>query len=318
MGLNFSADVAEKFKDEYGGHPLICRLAASFTYKEVRDARIDLPVRFSSSDLTKSRVERDASLVFYCGHVISELRDFYPDEYQVFELLACGNVADYIEFSSLPEFQSHLNSYGLVKSISGLPAVAIEVVGAYVAIEVARREGRKTIQKLVAADIRPKWLATRVNNIDSALDELHRMAKTGVSPMVFGPNKYPESHMFMNSIPVTSKEQFQAFVNVCNRCFVESIDSYGSSIGDNAYFWGVFKTAYPHLQKALNRIKVYRHNEFHLQLTEGVDAVYRSYLLQDLEGRSPAAVEELWFTLQQCVMDSLWNSIQVELSRYGR
>ncbi|MDV5825724.1 AAA family ATPase [Sphingobium naphthae] len=318
MGLKFSPDVSEKFKEEYGGHPLLCRLAASFTYKTIRESGVELPVAINYSDMASSRIDRDANLVFYCGHVISELRDFYPDEYQVFELLACGDVADYLEFASLPELQSHLKSYGLVKSVDGTPLVAIEVVGTHVAIEAARRDGRKTIQKLVEEGARQKWLEGRVENIDGAFDELQRVAKAGASPILFGPNNYPESHMFMRSVVVNNKEQFQSFVNTCNRCFVESIDRYGASIGDNGYFWGVLKAAYPSLHKSLNRIKVYRHNEFHLELNDNVDAVYRAYITQDLEGRSPARVEELWFTLQQSILDSLWNSVQVELSRYGR
>lgn len=317
MGLRFSPDIAEEFKEEYGGHPLLCRLAASFTYKKIRDSKLDLPVNISSSSMKVSRSERDASLVFYCGHVISELRDFYPDEYQVFELLCCNNISDYLEFSSFPEFHNHLDSYGLVKVTDGVPAVAIEVVGSHVAIEAARREGRRTIQKLVPVDERDKWLALRLENIDSALGELHRISKANSFPLLFGPNKYPESHEFINSTVVESKEQFQSFVNVCNRCFVESIESYGTSIGKTSYFWNEFKTAYLSLQKSLNRIKVYRHNEFHLELNESIDVVYRKYLLQDLEGRNPSAVPDLWFTLQQAILDSLWNSIQVELSRYG-
>lgn len=318
MGLRFHTDVAEVFKEEYGGHPLLCRLAASFTYKAIRDSKVRLPVSIYKAEIEAARSERDASLVFYCGHVISELRDFYPDEYQVFELLAAGHIADYLEFSSIPEFQSHLISYGLVKTVDGLPSVAIQVVGAHVAIEAARREGRKTIQRLVATADREKWLRDRVANIDGALDEMHRIAKSGSLPLIFGPNKYPESHRFINSAVVNSKEDFQSFVNSCNRCFVESVESYGVSIGEGNYFWSNFKTAYPNLQNSLNRIKVYRHNEFHLELNENVDAVYRDYLDQDLEGRNLSAVDDRWFTLQQAVLDSLWNSVQVELSRYGR
>lgn len=318
MGLKFSFAVAEEFKEEYGGHPLLCRLAASFTYKSIRESGVDLPVSISESDMAAARSERDASLIFYCGHVISELRDFYPDEYQVFELLAAGHIADYLDFSAIPEFQSHLVSYGLVKTVDGLPSVAIQVVGAHVAIEAARREGRKTIQRLVAVAERGKWLTDRVGNIDIALDELHRIAKSNSLPLIFGPNKYPESHRFISSAVVSSKEDFQAFVNVCNRCFVESVESYGTSVSKRGYFWGEFKSAYPNLQKSLNRIKVYRHNEFHLDLNDDVDAVYRDYLHQDLEGRKPSSVDDLWFRLQQAILDSLWNSVQVELSRYGK
>ena len=110
----------------------------------------------------------------------------------------------------------------------------------------------------------------------------------------------------------------QLFLNTCNRCFVESIETYGKSIGKQHYFWNEIKLTYPRLFNALHRIKIYRHNEFHLQLNNSADDAYRTYIRQDLENRDPSSVDELAFTLQQATLDSLWNNLQVELSRYGR
>lgn len=318
MGLKFEPDVADFFEKEYGGHPLLCRLAASFTYKKVIQSGHELPINVNLSALEKASPERNRNLVFYCGHVVSELLDFYPEEYQVFELLACGQVADYLEFSAIPEFSSHLTSYGLVEDVEGVPTVAIEVVGTYVALEAARREGRKTIQKLVDVKNRESWITEMVKNIDSAFEDIHRIEKTFGSVSLFGPNKYPESHNFMSLKPVRNKNDLQIFLNICNRCFVESIEVVGRSLNDPGYFWGRVKQAYPQLHQALHRIKIYRHNEFHMELNDTVDQVYRSFLRQDLENRDPKNVTDLWFTLQQATIESLWNALQIELSRYGR
>lgn len=317
MGLKFTPEAANTFVIEYGGHPLLCRLAASFTYRQVRESGAKLPVTILPKTLKEWRSDRDGDLVFYCEHVVSELRDFYPDEYHVFELLACGGVADYIELAALPEYSAHLNSFGLVKAVSGVPTVAIEVVGMHVALACARREGRKTIQKLVESKKREEWMAERIRNLDLALNELHRLAKSGRCPLLFGPNKYPESHNFMSLKPVRDEDDLQRFLNICNRCLVESVELYGESVRKPKYFWSEVKAAYPALFQALHRIKVYRHSEFHMELKEAVDTAYRSFLQQDLEGREPRNVLDLYFTLQQAVLDSLWNAIQVELSRYG-
>ena len=48
-----------------------------------------------------------------------------------------------------------------------------------------------------------------------------------------------------------------------------------------------------------------------------VDSQLEEYLKVDLEGRSPAQVQELWFVLQQCVLDGLFAGIQVELNRFN-
>lgn len=318
MGLKFVPETAVVFDREYGGHPLLCRLAASFTYKKLKELSQELPVKVDGDFLSKHRASRDENLVFYCGHVVSELRDFYPDEYQVFELLACGQLGDYLDFAVLPEYSSHLASYGLVKSENGVPTVAIDVVGAHVALEAARREGRQTIQKLVPPKDRAKWMTARLTNIDAALGDLHKLSAAGECPVLFGPNRYPESHKFIALRPIQSQRGFQEFLNVCNLCFVESIEAYGKSAGVSNYFWKELKLSYPSLHKALHRIKVYRHNEFHSTLDVAVEEAYRYFMKQDLEGRAPAAVEDLWFTLQQATLDSFWNALQIELSRYGR
>lgn len=318
MGIKFKSQVADIFMSEYGGHPLLCRLAASFTYQQFILEGRKLPIEVGTSEIEKQKSIRDERLVFYCGHVISELRDFYPDEYQVFELLACGEVANYLDFTTLPEYKTHLESYGLVATIDHSPNVAIPVVGTHVALEVARREGRKTIQKLIPASDRLHWIKKRTQDIDASFSDLQRTAKSDGAPLLFGPNNYPESHNFINLTAVKDLEALQSFLNVCNRCFVESIEIYGRSIGKDGYFWADIKSAYPRLHNSLHRIKVYRHNEFHLELNDSVDAAYRQFLRQDLENREPANVSELAFTLQQAVLDSLWNNLQVELSRYGR
>lgn len=318
MGIKFQPQAADIFMSEYGGHPLLCRLAASFTYKQFILEGKSLPINVSTPEIEKQKSLRDEGLVFYCGHVISELRDFYPDEYQVFELLACGEVANYLDFTTLPEYKTHLESYGLVTMVDHSPNVAIPVVGTHVALEVARREGRKTIQKLIPVSGRLNWIKKRTQDINAAFSDLQRAGRSEGAPLLFGPNNYPESHRFMNVSAVEDLDALQSFLNVCNRCFVESIEIYGKSIERDSYFWVDIKRAYPRLHHSLHRIKVYRHNEFHLQLNDSVDDVYRKFLRQDLENRDPANVSELAFTLQQAVLDSLWNNLQVELSRYGR
>lgn len=317
MGMKFTVDASDAFMLEYGGHPLLCRLAASYTHKELQKSNSTLPVQISSKELASKKAERDAGLIFYCGHVISELREFYPDEYQVFELLAQGQMADYLQFATIPEYRVHLESYGLVSITDRTPQVAIPVVGTHVALEAARREGRQTIQRLVPLPDRADWLRERVEDINLALNDLHRTAVKAGLPPLFGPNSYPESHRFMSLEVAQDIDELQSFLNVCNRCFVESIETFGKSIGDEKYFWTSVKSKYKSLHRALHRIKVYRHNEFHLQLTDATDDVYRAFLRQDLEGRDPTSVDELAFTLQQSVLDSLWNGVQLELSRYG-
>ncbi|MFG6535753.1 AAA family ATPase [Sulfitobacter sp. CS16] len=316
MGVKFQPNTASIFMSEYGGHPLLCRLAASSTYQMAIGESQNLPVSINAAALERQKSERDEGLVFYCGHVVSELRDFYPDEYQVFELLACGHIADYLEFSTLPELRTHLQSYGLVTAKEGVPIVSIPVVGTHVALERARKEGRKTIQKLIAYGERSSWLKKRLKDINQAFSDLRRSAKLADANPLFGANTFPDSHKFMTITVVNDRDSLQSFLSTLNLCLVESIEIYGKSIGNEGYFWNEIRSSYPRLHQSLHRIKVYRHEKFHLELNDTVEAAYRKFIEQDLEGRDPSSVDELEFTIQQAVLDSLWNNLQIELSRY--
>ena len=56
----------------------------------------------------------DVEFAYYFKHVVSELQKFYPEEYEMFELLASGQTADFIELSAITEYTKHLYSYGLL------------------------------------------------------------------------------------------------------------------------------------------------------------------------------------------------------------
>ena len=85
-------------------------------------------------------------------------------------------------------------------------------------------------------------------------------------PKLFGENSFPEADRFVNVGPVSNEPEFENFFNICNRCFVESIEKYGKSLGKKKYFWNEIKSTYPALFDVLHRIKVYRHSSDHLEL----------------------------------------------------
>jgi len=251
--------------------------------------------------------------------VVSELKDFYPEEYTLLEWLAAGRTADYLEFAYYPEYIRHLKEYGLIgENIAGAPAVKLPVVAKYVALEEARREGRRTILRLIPKADRDAWLKRRINSIIDDFFELQRLITASSKPSLFGPNSFPESHRFASIEIAIDEAGFEAFINCCNRCFVEAIENYGKHQGKKNYFWEETKDSYPTLHYALHRIKIYRHQRMHIRLEPGVEAALQKFISQDLENREPRNVEELWFVLQQATLDALLNSLQVEISRLGK
>lgn len=316
MGLKFEQDAIQYLHERYGGHPLLTRIACSLINTDIRVAKVSRPVQITRESLLKDEDARDSDLAFYCRHVVSELRQFYPDEYSMLEMLASGQTSDFIEFARYPEYTKHLESYGLLTyDVHKLPRISIPVVGRYVGIDLAQREGRRTIYRVVSSNLRASWLTKRVSSIMHDmrfLEKLIQNAKAAV--LLFGVNSFPEAESFADIKVCESEADFDAFINACNRCFVESIENYGKSLLKSNYFWEDVKTTYPSLWYALQRIKTYRVNHMHLKLNLNANSNFLEYLKRDLENRIPSQVPDLFFVLQQCVLDGLLTGIQIEIN----
>ena len=316
MGLRFTEDAVSYVFDQYGGHPLLTRIACSIIHVRLRDSEETLPKVVDKIWLQTTEEYREAELSFYCNHVVSELRLFYPDEYEIMTEMARGNLADVYEFISDPTYTTHLNSYGLLKSDSlGRPSISISVVDRFIRLQYARDNGNQTILAIQPSQEREGWLKSRKRQIDANIGELQQVITNLKRPRLFGPNNYPESHRFFDIGVVSNESDFSTFINTCNRCFVEPIERYGRSIENSTYFWDDIGRNYPALSEALRRIKIYRHNRVHIRLTGQAVHELDFFLKRDLSGRSPSNVSELWFQLQQCVLDDLLVGILVETDR---
>lgn len=313
MGLRFSPPAVEHIQKHYGGHPLLTRIACSIFNAQCVDATLTRPIDVTVQKLLADQEERDNALVFYCRHVVSELRQFYLSEYEMLELLATGQVLDFLELDYQMDVTSHLVSYGLLqKAIGKVPAIAIPVIGQFVAVEQARRSGRRTITYVTAPDQRSNWLERRKESLLHDMRLLETTIVANRKAPLYGSASVPEADHFMQMKIATGADEFERFINVCNRCLVEGIENYGKSIGKAKYFWNEVKDQYPELQRALLRVKMYRHERFHLQLTESASAELVSFLKEDLGGKSPEATPDGYFILQQCVLDALLTAIQIE------
>lgn len=318
MGLSFSFEAAEYLHERYGGHPLLTRMACSEIHNAVeRQGRVR-PVELSRSDLVSDEENRDAELVFYCRHVVSELKKFYPDEYSLLEMLACGQIIDAMDLSVEPEYSRHLKEYGLLKIDNvGRPLFAIPVVGRHIGNEIARRERRRLVRVIVPLADRQRWVKRRAEMITREIRELCRVASIKTLPSLYGDNSFPEAERFLGVSVVSTNDEFVTFINICNRCFVESIERSGRTQNIRDYFWTTVKQAYPDLWDGLLRVKVYRNNDLHLDLSSSAEVELRRYLDHDLEGRRQVQVDEVYFVFQQSVLDGLLLGVQCELNRYS-
>lgn len=315
IGLKFDHTANDYIHKRYGGHPLLTRMACSVTNNIIKQKDEDRPVTLTMDRLQKEENQRDTELIFYCRHVVSELKQFYPDEYEMLELLASGQVHDFMELAAYPEFTKHLRSYGLLGEDNfKRPIVSIPVIERYIGLELARREGRQTIFRIIPKEDRGQWLEKRKSSVIHDLHLLERIIQQKGGPQLFGPNSFPQADEFICISVVETEKHFKDFIDICNKCFVESIENYGKSIGEKRYYWIQIKGVYPGMWQALHRIKMYRHDNLHLLLTEQASRELLEYLNQDLEGKNLASIKESYFILQQCVLDGLLTGIQIEIS----
>lgn len=316
MGLKFEHDTYAYIFTKYGGHPLLTRLACSFINRSIDDKKLPRPQTITLSSLKRDEEIRDADLLFYCSHVVSELKQFYPDEYDLLEILATGQIHDFTELAAYPEYTKHLYEYGLLeKNEHGYPQFVIDSVKRYIGLECARREKRKTIYRLIPPIERVSWLNRRINSILKDIRQLEISIKKHNRPSLFGVNSFPEADRLTNVELCNNENDFVSFINTMNRCFVESIETYGKSIKNSEYFWTTIKKEYPSLWYSLNRVKSYRIMSLHLVV---VNIESQKYIVEyqeiDLEGNHNGNVEDLYFRMQQATLDSLLAAIQMEIN----
>lgn len=310
MGLNFNYEAITLLYNQYNGHPMLLRLACSYINRQFENE--NRPITITKETVAGIQEGIDIELAYYFKHVVSEIQQFYPEEYEMFEMLASGQTSDFVELSQITEYTKHLYNYGLVaKNSNGTPYVKMPVAGRYVAMELAKKENRTTLYKVVELDKRSSWVSQRAKSIIRDIRQLELAIRGASKDKLFGDNSFPEAEKFASITPVASGAEFQSFFNICNRCFVESIENYGKSIGKTKYFWNEIKNSYPNLFNVLHRIKIYRHSEDHLMLKQDVAKKYSEYWSTDTQGISNP--DEQRFVIQQKLLEEFLTAIQIEI-----
>ena len=313
MGIKFEHDAISVLYKQYNGHPMLLRLACSYINRQYDNQ--NRPITISKEAVLKIQEEIDVELAYYFKHVVSEIQQFYPEEYEMLELLASGQTSDFMELSVLAEYTKHLYSYGLIaKNEFGMPYVKMPVAGRYVAIKKKKREKRGSLYKTIDKDKRQNWVQQRVRSIIRDLRQLETAIHGAGKNKLFGENSFPEAEKFAAVQPVSTEAQFENFINTCNKCFVEAIDNYGKSIGKDRYFWTDIKPTYSTLFDVLHRIRVYRHSSDHLKLKPDVAQKYKEYWEEDTQGITEES--EKYFVTQQRLLESFLTAIQVEMAAF--
>jgi hypothetical protein len=209
----------------YGGHPLLTRLACSFTNKAIIRDELKRPLQISKDRLLKEESQRESDLQFYCRHVVSELKQFYDVEYQLLEKIARGEIVDFLEFAAEPEFIKHLKGYGLIAVDKGRPDFKIPVIKRYIAFEAARQRKSGELRSMVPEHDRADWLERRKDGIFRDMKQFLKFCESNNKPALYGVPYIVEADQFASIKVSRSWSEFVAFINAMNQTFVEPIDN---------------------------------------------------------------------------------------------
>jgi hypothetical protein len=312
MGLKFEPIASQYLYSKYAGHPMLTRLACSYSAEIEKAKQTAFPVLIDEAFLKSTSTARDRELRFYCGHIVSELAKFYPEEYKLLELLSTGREAEFRELIRYNSAAIHLHKYGIVTN-GAIPQITYEVLNDYVAEENARREGRATKFYTIPLGERDVFAQQRIRSIVEDMRTLETSAREAGHPSLFGLNSFPEADKLLNINPPCDEKTLSSALTPLYRSFVESVDNYGTENKIKNYFWGIIKTYYPLLQDALLRIRLYRHQAQHLELKPNVQEQLNHFLSKDLEGDVTHKPERYWIQFQR-VLDELHRALQIEIS----
>lgn len=310
MGLRFEHEAIKLLYEQYGGHPMLTRLACSWLNRLFSEN--SRPITLNKQEVKNFQSDIDTDPVFYSyfGHVVSEIKQFYPDEYEMLEILASGQTDDFIELSHTNEFIQHLLAYGLISYSNNIPIISLPVAGKYIAIELAKREGRKIPYKLVKDNNRNNWIMHRVDVIIETMRNFEDAIRLAKKPLLYGINSFSEAEKLKFIPVVCDKDTFATFINTLYRCFVESIINYGRSINEPQYFKDQICKNYPILARTLDKIKEYRNEQDHILLTEYHKKRLDEYRSEDLETFDSS--RDKLFCIQQKLLIELITSIYGE------
>ncbi len=317
MGIRFDASAVDALFARYGGHPLLTRMACSQINNSLKVSGAVRPCHITKQTVFSDIESREEDIQFYCGHITSELEEFYSDEFDMLELLASGDVVGFNELSSEIDYVRHLRSYGLIDfSRQYQPEFKIPIIKSYIAAKWRRRNGLRIPRHIVPSHRRKEFVEGRAASI---LREMRAAEKRFTSlglPQLYAGSGPSEAELFADISVCDSRNDLVAFLNQTSRSIVEPLDGTGKRLKKEGYFFKELKITYTRLWPALNRARAYRNHFLHLDLTKIAEEQFRNFLETDLDGSIPDELSEGWFQLQSAVLNGLLIGIQAELAVY--
>lgn len=120
MGLIFDESTCAALMEDFGGHPLLIRQMCSFIHQTIKEERPHKIIKLEYDDYKNNYYEQNSNFSKYAEMVLSVLKNWYPDEYQMLEWLSVDDQSTFQGLASLsPSYVNHLKKYNIVIEHNG-------------------------------------------------------------------------------------------------------------------------------------------------------------------------------------------------------
>lgn len=264
-----------------------------------------------------SQVERERK-PRYCKHILSELEEFYPDEFEILCMGASGEEVDFGAFMRQQSSVRHLREYGIVHvEKEKRPRFVIECLKTYLMYETARRENRPYSRRIFEGEKRVSWLSNRLTSLVKEFRALNAIVQTALSFQLFAGDTLFSPEEFIKMPVVINYDTLLSFLVTANRLINDSIDRSGKKQKLENFFFDRVQKELPVLFEALWRLRCYRHFVAHEALNPPTRAGLNKYLLADFGTKDKASFDDKeCMIIQQVVLDEFALSIQGSIARF--
>ncbi len=316
MGIVFSKDAIESLHATYGGHPLLTRKACSYINTYFINSRASRPLSVDSEFLRDHIHSIDDEIKFYFTHILSGIKEFYPNEFDILELIASGERLDAADLIRSGYEIDHLRKYGLISlSAAKAPSFTLDCLRQFVATESLRAEGRALPYREIPLERSLGWMKARLIALSKDASFLSGLVEAELGRPLFPGHSISKPEQFFTVEDVNSEAQLESFLVSFNQSLVEAIEKPSAPRDRSDFFFKTLKSKMPHFQRALLRIKVYRNFVCHSELDGRSLEALRSMSQTDFGTDEPPLTDvRSMRIMQQLIINELVLAIQEEIA----
>jgi len=307
MGLTFTDPALDLIYAQYGGHPMLTRLACSQLHNDAYDAEINRPILIDKTYIENRLSALDSYVEPHCKHALSEIERFYPEEYDMLTLLAAGHDVDFYELARDELMVAHIKNYGIVAARPGSRAKFLIPAMKQHLVRGAERAAKPKAES--EGDVGSEWLQRRLKDIAREFDRLQQIASSDEWPWKDRNVRFDK----LSAIePVNSRASLTSALTVLNSVLIEPIDK----IHGKSYFFAAMHTRFPQLAPALARIRVYRNWVCHDELNQIVKARFENFISDDFGSPLFERVKGWESDMFAVTVNELYYCLIMEIDRY--